>query len=790
MADYKIIGKSVNRRDGEEKVTGEGKFTCDVYLPGMLHAKVLRSHLPHARIKSIDTSKAEALPGVRAVITHKNVSDTLFNYAASMVEAPHGVTCVMDQRIVDNVVRYVGDEVAAVAADTVEIAEAALELIKVDYEVLPFVLDPLEAEKPESVNIHPDKLHNQWAHNCPGQRAEIDKGDIDKGFEEADEIVEVSVYLKPVKQMQMETHSAVAEVERDGSIRVWSTTQNVQISRTQLAHIFKVPMSKLHVKNPPYVGGGFGIRIGLSGKAEIIAIALAKAAKKPVKYIYDRHEDLIASDTRHGGYLSVKLGAKKDGTLTALDLSAVLNKGAYASHGGAIFGTTGVMNTALYRCPNIRYRGYSVYTNIAPGGAMRSYGSCQGNITVNRAIDEMADRLGIDPLEFRYRTATRKGDEYTLPYANDSSTLYKCMETGAKNIEWHKRGEYNAQKGTLRRGLGMSIGTHWSGGYPFMVDYENAFITLQADGSVNVATPANDIGTGSKTTLAQIAAEALDVPLECVNLTYADSESTLAGFGSHSSRSVYMHGNAILNAAKELRKQIFEFAASITGEKEDNFEMSDGIIRNVNSTKCFSPEIFKRQVFVDSDTEVKSEPTSSLTLQDLAFYAHYLNKQLYAAGSIGNINSPPWHCSFADVTVDTETGEVTVNKMVGVHDVGRVINLEIVEGQIQGGALQGVGQALGEELTYNKNGQPYVTDIHQYMQPTILDAPPNKALVEEEDDPRGPFGAKGLGETPLVCPAAAITNAVYNALGVSSDHTQVQLPLKPERVLALIQNKT
>jgi len=787
MKNYSVIGKSVVRRDAIDKVIGKAQYTADVYLPGCLHAKVLRSPLPHARIRSIDTSEAEKLPGVRAVLTHKNTIDTLYNSSASMMAIPTGHSCPLDQRIFDSEVRFVGDEVAAVAADTVQIAEEALKLIRVDYEPLPFVLDPLEAEKTETINLHPDKTHMQSAHNVPGHPTNIDRGDVEKGFAEADEIVEVNFRINPVKQMQMETMGAVAQVEGNGRITVWSTTQCLHVTRGQLAHIFKLPTSRFRVQNPPYVGGGFGVRIGLSAKAETIAVALTLATKKPVKLIYSRTEDMTATDTRHGGYVSCRLGAKKDGTFVAIDLKAVLNKGAYCSFGGEIHGTLGVMNTSLYRIPNIRYRGYSVYTNTTPAGAYRGFGNPQGNMTVERASELMAERLGMDPLELRRKNATRKGDDYTLPYPCDSSALHELFTQGAEKIEWHKRSEYNAEKGRYRRGMGMAFGTHFSNGVGFIVDYESAYITVQADGSVNVATPATDLGTGCSTALPQMAAEALRVPLETVHLTFADTESTPFGYGSHSSRSVVSHGTAILAAAREVNKKIMEYTATLCGRKPEEFEMTDGVIRAIDGSSCFPATLKQRDIYEGLPVHPAEEGfVDSVTLRDIAYHAHSQNFQFIGVGQDPLTNLPPWHCDFADVTVDTETGKITINKMVAAHDVGRVINPNNLYGQIVGAATQGIGYALSEELTYDpKTGQHNQTQMHHYMSPTALDVPPIVPLTVEEDDPHGPFGAKGAGECGLVCPAAAIINAVSNAIGECC----CQVPLTPQYVLSLVKNK-
>jgi len=445
---------------------------------------------------------------------------------------------------------------------------------------------------------------------------------------------------------------------------------------------------------------------------------------------------------------------------------------------------------SLYRIPNLRFKGYSVYTNITPAGAYRGFGNPQGNITVERGIEMMAARLGLDPLEFRRRNHTRKGDDYVLPYPCDSSALAGCLDRGAVSIGWDKREVYNADKTShLRRGLGLAIGTHFSNGWPIIVDYESAYLTIQPDGSVNVATPATDLGTGCNTSLAQMGAEALGVPLESVYLTYGDTESTPFGFGAHSSRSVYAHGTAIVGAAEEARKKILQYAADMCGTKPGQMNLKDGRLWADDGSACFPAEVVNRQLYLKPGETPRHDqgPVAEVSLSDLALHAHSQNRQFIGVGQVPLKNSPPWHCVFADVTVDTETGKISVNKMAACHDVGRVIHPENIKGQIYGGATQGLGYALSEELGYDpKTGRQTHYTMHHYMAPTALDAPLIDPIYVEEDDPHGPFGAKGAGETSLVCPASAILNAASNALGLDLD----QVPLTPEYVLSMIKKQT
>lgn len=784
---FTYIGKSPQRRDALDKVTGKARFVGDIELPGMIFGKILRSPHPHATIKSIDTSKAEALKGVRAVLTHENTIGTKFNTAASMMAIPPGHHCVMDQTIFGDRVRFVGDEVAAVAADTEEIAQAALKLIEVEYELLPYVLDPLEAEQSDAPLVHPENLDEQSAHNVPGIPAALDKGDIEAGFAEADEIVETTFTIRPVKQQQMETMGAVARVDGSGKITVYSTTQTTHVARNQIAHVFEVPSSEVRVLNAPYVGGGFGVRIGLSSKAELIAVALAKATKRPVRVVFGREEEMTATDTRHGGYLKVKIGAKKDGTLTAMELDATLNKGAYFSFGGEIYGTLGIMNMVRYRIPNLKFRGHSVYTNTTTAGAYRGFGNPQGNVTVERGMDMMAERLGMDPYEFRLMNATQKGDNTLFPYTLDSSTLHECMKLGAERIEWGKRTEYNALPGKVRRGMGMSFGTHFSGSWPYIVDYENAYVTIQPDGSINAVTAATDLGTGCSTALVQITAEAMGAKMDAVHLTFGDTDATPFGYGAHSTRTVYAHGRALTEAAKNCKRQMFDWLAEQLTMNADEFVLEDGVVSIKYNKKGFPAIMQKRQIFgaMPASEEPAESLVNSLTLTEIAHYAHSMNQSFMGVGQVKLYNAPPWFADYVDLSVDTETGKVTIHKFVAVHDVGTVVHRDNVEGQILGGVMQGIGYGLSEELLYSDSGRQVNRTMHHYMAPTAMDVPELEALTVEEPDPHGPFGAKGVGETPIVAPAGAIVNAVSNALGIDFN----EIPLTPERILQRIREE-
>ena len=773
MSRFEVVGKSVNRRDGVDKTTGRGLFTTDIFLPGMLYAKVLRSPHPHARIVDIDVSEAEKLPGVKGVMCCKNSPRNIFNGAVPMFLTIPQLERVLDQYLFDDVVRHVGDEVAAVAAVSEDVAARALELIKVEYEILPAVFDPLDAMKDDAPELHAEKNCTPEGRNIPGEIIRIPFNDVEKGLAESEVIVEETYRLPIVKQVQMETQAAVAQVDGNGDVTVWSTTQTPHPTRAILAKIFDIPAGKIRVLAPPYVGGGFGVRIGLSGKAEPIAMGLALLVKRPVKLVYTRKEDFIASDTRHPAHITVKLGAKKDGAFQALDMKAVFGTGAYCTFGVELPGVCGAMTLAIYRIPHQRYFGHSVYTNQTSCGAMRGFGNPQGNYALEQTVDMMAEKLGMDPLELRRKNIMRVEDPWCLPYPCSSTALDECMARGAESIGWERRRAPETPGAEKKRGFGMAVGTHVSNAWPFCVDYDNAYVTIEPDGSAHVASGVPDIGTGTSTCLVQIAAEALGMDMDNMGMTYGDTRGTPFDIGSHASRTCYAAGTAVKAAAEDARRQILEYAAGFFNVAPEHLQIKNGGISPMACAMgaCSGSGLCRLE-------EIKEGKGDSVTMEELAYHAHVRNKQFIGVGRIVPENAPPWHACFAEVEVDVRTGQIDVIKLTAAHDVGRAINPRIVEGQIEGGAAQGVGYALGEEITYDAKGRQLQTSMHNYMSPTVEDMPPIHAIVVEASDPTGPYGAKGAGECSLVCPASAIANAVANAVG----RRFTEIPMTPERV--------
>ncbi|AFM25079.1 xanthine dehydrogenase family protein molybdopterin-binding subunit [Desulfomonile tiedjei] len=798
----KYVGKSINRLDGVQKVTGSATFASDMIAPGMLFGKILRSPHPHARVLKVDASEAEKLPGVKAVIHRGNVPNNPFNTAAPMYLTVPYLKPVLDQQIFSEKVRFVGDEVAAVAAISEKIAAEACRLIKVEYEVLPAVFDIQEALAEDAPEIHDPKITPEGK-NIVAEIIRLPPGppsdDVEKAFEKADVIIEEEFNINIVKQCQMETMAALAVVEPDGKINVISTTQTPHPARAILAKVFGVPASKIRVSNPPFVGGGFGVRIGLSAKAEIMAVALSLAAKKPVKVVYTREEDFLATDTRHGAIVRVKLGAMKDGTFVALDLKGYTNTGAYCTFGAELPGVLGAMTLAIYNIPAIRYYGHSVYTNCTHAGAMRGFGNPQGNFPLERVVDMMAEKLNIDAKDLREKNIMKAGEPWFLPYPCSSSELAECIKRCAESIGWERRGKFKNNSGTIRRGLGMAVGTHVSNAWPFCVDYDNAYVAVQQDGSVNLSVGCCDMGTGTSTCLPQVCAETLGIKFEDLTFTFGDTASTPFTIGNHASRGAYAQGITVKAAAEDARKQILEYAAPLFKVSPGELTIEDSIIKKLTSSgedvtvvdPATLPGAIEEAQAAPVPPPVDHEMISpvnttgaqqGISLEGLSYYAHIRNKQFLGIGRTIPFNAPPWHCCAAEVEVDMELGTVQVIKMAAAHDVGTAINPKIVEGQIEGGVVQGIGFALNEEILYKPNGHQAHTSFSAYMLPTAEDIPEIDAIIVAGNDPSGPYGAKGVGECGLVCPASAIANAVADALGAKVN----ELPMTAERVYELI----
>lgn len=744
----RVVGKNIPRLDAYEKVTGRARFTRDQTEPGMLYAKVLRSPYAHARILSIDTKDAEKMYGVEAVIHCFNTNQMRFNWSNEPVQSPPAFQIVKDQCLFNQEVLYVGDEVCAIAAISEEIAERACKAVRVEYERLPHVITAQEAVQKDAPVLHPEvNRHTNLVFESKNQT-----GDPESAFDECTAVVEGVYRLGVQKQMQMETQNALACFSGDGKLTVWSPTQSPALVQRLIGWICDIPMSKIRVVNPGYVGGAFGVRIGLSSKAELYAVELAKRSGKPVKFVYGRQEDTVASETRHGGQVRIRLGCNAEGKLLVLKGRALMEAGAYALSSASLCGAMGSRMQTVYHIPSVDYCGQAAYTNTTPAGALRGYGAPQPQFAMENSVNRLADAIGMDPVEFRKRNVMRPGDPWMVAYDLRSTGMMECLAKGAEAIGWE--GRRSVRTGRFRRGYGVACGNHISSGYPFQIEHANVFISMNYDGSVQVSTGMMEMGTGLKTTLIQIAAEVLGMDTDHISALMGDTNINLADMGAQASRGLYVTGHAVKKAAENLRTEILSYAQNRLHMDEGSLQMRDSGIYD-----CLGKRHF--------------------TLREIARDADDHMVQFSAVGRHIPYNACPWHAHFAEVCVDMDTGAVRVERLVAVHDVGRAINPDIVKGQIEGGVVMGIGLALKEEIGYDSDGRQKQDGFHKYMVPTAQDIGHVEAHLVESFEVSGPFGAKGVSEAPVGTVAPAIAAAIHDAAGIWLNET----PMTPERVL-------
>ncbi len=721
----RFVGKRTPRIDGPERVTGKAVYTSDVQLSGMLYGKILRSPHPHARIKKIDTQRAEKLPGVRAVLSFHNTPTISFRRQTFLF---------------DQIVRYVGDEVACVIADDEEIAQDALELIEVEYELLPAVFDPEEALQPSAPKVQPDgNLLN-------GQPEIYQRGDLAQGFARADVLIERTFKTQCALHNCLEPHGSVALWEGD-SLTVWDSTQHIFGVREGLARLLGLPLHKVRVIKK-YMGGGFGSKNNL-GKYTVIAALGALRTGRPVKILLDRHEENLATGNRPSSIQHLKIGAKRDGTLTALELKAIVAGGAYCLWPPSVGGPA----RQLYACPNLKTEQYTVFTNTGPLSAFRAPGYVEGTFALESVMDELAKELKMDPLELRLKNYTEIDQTTGRPYSTKG--LREAYERGAKLFGWtslKKKGQ--GVRGRLRRGVGMASQI-WSGnGMPPAY----AIVKINPDGTATVITGTQDIGTGTKTILAQIAAEELGFPIEKISVEIGDTQLGLYAPLSAGSMTVASVGPAVRGAAHDARHQLLDVAAQVLEVPRESLTISDGLFSSPALSECVAvPEVLKNLENFMIIGRGAREP----------------NPEDVAVNTFG--------AQFAEVTVDTETGEVQVERIVAVHDSGRVINPLTLSSQIEGGIIQGLGYALFEQRIVDRNTGVVLTDnLESYKVPTALDIPEIiHEMIDRPDLKANNLGVKGVGEPPIIPTAAAIANAVADALGVHI----YELPLTRDKVL-------
>ena len=753
---YRVVGRSLPRTDALEKVTGRAAYAYDLRLPGMVYGEILRSPHPHARIVRIDTSRARAIPGVLAVYTQEDMPQT--RYGAFVQD---------ETALADGVVRYVGEGVAAAIAVDEPTALRAIRAIEVEYEPLPGVFDPEAAMEEGAPQVHEGVERNVVAHN------RVLAGDVEAGFAEADYVFEDRFVTSRQCHACMEPHAIVADWDASGRVTLYLSSQSTFFDRFALMGIFGLPANKIRIISP-YLGGGFGSK---SEPHSIYVVAIQASMKlgRPVKMFHSRDEEFTSSRTRHPEIIDIKTGVKKDGTITARSARVILDNGAYTSYGPGVSLTQSMLGGAVYRIPAYRYDGYVVYTNNPFGGAFRGFGSPQFTFAAECHTDMIAERLGMDPVEFRLKNLSRPGDKAISGPTLTSCGIVDCLKAAAEAIGWEEK----RRRRRPGRGVGLACGVHFTSGkfHPNVnADFCAAGVKVNEDGSVSLMIGATEMGTGAATTAtAQICAEELGVDLADVDVVTSDSETIPADFGTYGSRVTTLAGNAVRDACAQVRDQLFRVAAERLGVPVGELELGHKRVqvRGQPERAMDLASIVQASLFRDRDG------------RQIMAQAHYdapcsLPDPETGVGDFAMSYSFGVHA--VEVEVDEETGQVKVVDVVAATDCGNVINPALAEAQVEGGVAQGIGYGLMEDLVCEE-GQPRNPNFAMYKIPTATEMPPVRALWVQTNDPRGPYGAKGLGEMGLVPTAAAIANAVHHATGVRINH----IPLTPERVLTALE---
>jgi putative selenate reductase molybdopterin-binding subunit len=771
QARTRVVGRRERRVDARPLVTGAPVYATEFEQPNMLHARILHSPHAHAIIRRVNKSRALALPGVRAVLTHEDVP----RVAHSTAGQPYPEPSPYDMYLLDNRARYVGDWVAFVAAETPAIAEEALGLIEVEYEVLPAVFDPLEAMQEWAPQIHePDTTHpNSGKHlgdiydasRNLAAHEEITHGDFEEAMREAEVIVEGEYRVPFISHAVLEPHVCVAYLDGYERLIVVSSTQVPYHTRRQLAAVLQMPISRIRVVKPR-VGGGFGSKQEML--LEPVAAILALKTRQPVRVEYSRQEEFSAARFRHPMIIHMRSGVKRDGTLLAISMHSIGNAGAYGTHSLTVTRSTGHKTLCLYRARAYQFVADAVYTNLPIPGAMRGYGAPQGFFALESHIDEIAHHLNMDPLEFRRKNHVQKGDwdpiegEYIDGVWHSkrhfrSCGLPQCLEKGARAIGWNQAFDRGDGK-PIRRGRGMATAMQGSGVASF--ELGGASIKLNEDGSFNVMTGATDIGQGSDTILGQIAAEALGVGMDKIIMHSADTDSSVFDYGSYASSTTYISGGGVKIAAERVRQQILEVAGDLLDCAPADMTIIDGVIHTPRGP-------------------------SQLTVADIAnetLYGRH-RQQIMAKGDFWTDDSPaPFYAQFVEIEVDTETGQIRVTRAVNALDLGKAINPTLASGQVEGAVAMALGYALTEEIKFDEQGRVRNAGFVDYKVMSTLDMPEMTTILVEDSEDTGPFGAKSAGEVPTNGMAPAIANAVYDALGVRIR----SLPITPEKVLAAL----
>ncbi|MCI0516087.1 xanthine dehydrogenase family protein molybdopterin-binding subunit [candidate division KSB1 bacterium] len=724
-----FVGKPIPRIDGYDKVSGTAKYTFDIKLPHLTYAKILHSPLPHAKIKSIDTSQAKKLPGVLYILTHENCPPIKW----------WGVTFLFDPHL-----RNEGDEVACVVATSEKGAEAAAKLIKVEYENLPFVIDPEKAMQADAPKLYDN------GNILGGGPSKYSRGDMEKGFAEADFIVEDTITTQIEVHNPTEPFCSVVNWDGD-QLTVWDSTQSIFSVRSSVAGSLNIPESHVRVIKK-YMGGGFGSKLE-GGKYTVIAAIISREIGRPVKIYFDRKQMNLNAGNRPDSVQKLKAGAKKDGTLTALSHYSYAAVGAHPSGGGCSWPLR-----SIYKCSNVNVEEYSVMINAGRARPFRAPGHVQGTVGLEAIIDELAEKTGMDPLDFRLKNYAEVDPVSNQPYT--TKRLRDAYLKGSAAIGWNERqNPAGSQPGTVKIGVGMATQIWWGGGSP------PAYTTMKmnGDGSVEVLCGTQDIGTGTYTFMAQIAAEVLEIPIEKVSPILGDTATCPYGPASGGSMTAPSVAPAVRDAAEQMKAKLMSGGAALLELPEKDLRYHQGVITSVKDEKKS----------IKIDNIVRRMRLGTLVTTG----AREANPNGYQINTFG--------AQFAKVAVDTETGKVKVLKIVAAHDIGRVLNKMTLENQFHGGIMQGLGFALMEERVIDPNtGLILTKNLHDYKVPLMLDTPEIEVIIVSDGDPLiSNMGVKGCGEPAMIPTAAAIANAVYNAIGIRIK----SLPITPDKVLMALQ---
>lgn len=755
MEELINVGVRVPKRDAYEKATGRAIYINDLKIKGMLYGKILYSKYPHAKIVKVDTTKAERLPGVRAVLTGSNIPEIRFGVYKDNTPLKQGKVCSLR------------DEIAAVAAVDPEIAEEALDLIDVEYEELPGVFDPEEAMKENALLVHEGHKTNilklPWKLSC---------GDVEEAKKNSSHVVKDRFKVTWVAHCCLGTSGCIALFDYQDNLTIYTITQIPSLAQRDFLDALKImglEDKKVRVLQTT-IGGGFGSKLDTYAY-EYIAILLAHRTRRPVKVLFNREEEFKATSPRQPAIIDITQGCTKDGKLTFRDISMILDNGAYTSWGATTPSVMMMPISSLYKVPNVRYTATCVYTNNTYSQAMRGYGNPQATFAIESSIDRLAQEAGIDPMEFRLINANEPGEVTPQGFKISSCALRECIGEVSKRISWkQKRGKGDG------RGVGMASLIHVGGGARvYKSDGCGTIIKVDDFCKVDVFTGASEIGQGSETVIAQIVAEELGVKVDDVTVINNDTDCCPWDVGVHASRTTFVAGNSALGAARKVKEEILRLAALILGEPEDVLEIKDKVVysnrdaeKKIDLIKLLRGAHYTRQgrmlmaeYFYDPENEMLGKDfTGNLSMA-------------YAFGTHG-----------VEVEVDKKTGQVKILKYVAAHDVGKAINPMLLEGQVYGGAAMGIGYALTEQLILEK-GEVKNPNFLDYKILTAKDTVPMESVIIEPIEKHGPYGAKGIGEPGCVPTAPAIANAIYDAVGVRI----TELPITPEKILAALKEQ-